>query len=625
GTIKIDLIDAIERIRAALVKVKPKGGPDYDRFVSDAVALRVAETKQKERSSLSVEHDLDLPVLSKEETRAHETAGVSAQLQVVDGEVVGWPTPRPIRSRSRASGTEFPLDAFPRAIRDVVREVAKATQMSEAFPALAALGALSASTAGGFKTDLHSAWDEGLSLYLVGVADPSERKTAALKPFVNAFRTATQEWESRTQGERSLYAAKKKALETAVKAAEKNVADEGGVDALAAAQVALDTHVADGHHLLVPNAIVHADPTQEALIHAMSQQHGVGFIASSEGAFIANLAGRYSSGSTPDLSLVNEAYSRSFIRSTRVTRGDTTIPVPHLAIVSFIQPSVAERFSVDAFESTGFLSRVLYTHPESLVGERETKVNRFSPLYGVTLDAFADVLTELFVKGWGREEEPIVLRLDPEAIEPIETWWRECEALTPRNPWWGKAHGNTIRVASLLALADNPGTTTVGTEFVIAAIRVIRYFAEEMSRMRDDVLLGDAVIAGATSARLMERLLKAIARRWDELEGAPFTLRDVQRWLTVGHDEAFATAEALTERGWLVASEDAERRNSIKYLAHPSTVAYVDAGFDVSEVSEVSEKNDTFKAVEHSESDPSVRSVRESLIGMGSSSSSSSS
>ena len=46
---EVDLIDAIERVRAALVSVKPKGGPDFDRFVSDAIALRVAETKQKER------------------------------------------------------------------------------------------------------------------------------------------------------------------------------------------------------------------------------------------------------------------------------------------------------------------------------------------------------------------------------------------------------------------------------------------------------------------------------------------------------------------------------------------------------------------------------------------------
>lgn len=625
GDIEIDLIDAIERVRAALTDVKPKGGPDYDRFVSDAVALRVAETKQKERSYLDLDHDLNLPVLTEQETEAHETARTLEQAGIDPG--TEWGTVADIRPRSTSTAADFPLDALPRPIRDAVREVAKATQVAETLPAIAALGALSAATAGGFVLSMGTNWSEGLSLYLIGVADPSERKTAALKPFADAFRASAREWEARTEGERALHAAKQKALETAVKQAEKNIADEGGVDVLAAAMLALDTHVADGDHLVVPNSIVHADPTQEALIHAMSQQHGVGFIASSEGAFIANLAGRYSSSGTgtPDLSLVNEAYSRSLIRSTRVTRGDTVVPVPHLAIVSFIQPSVSERLAVDAFESTGFLSRVLYAHPESKVGEREAKVSRFSPLYSVALDAFSDLLTTVFVKGWTREEEPTVLRLTSDAIAPYEAFWHETEALSPTNPWWGKAHGNAARLAALLALADDPGTEVVDAEHVIAAIRVTRYFADEMMRMRDDVLLGERVISGATSPRLLERLLRAIAKRWDDVAGKPISVRDVQRWLTVGRDEASATAEALTERGWLRAGEDSGRVDRVLYLAHPAIPAYVEAEFDLAQLSELSELSDADTPRKSQNEGATVRTVRGPYTVWGPSSSSSSS
>ena len=45
GLIRVDLTDALNRIRDTLVAVKPKGGPDLDRFIADAIALRVAEDR----------------------------------------------------------------------------------------------------------------------------------------------------------------------------------------------------------------------------------------------------------------------------------------------------------------------------------------------------------------------------------------------------------------------------------------------------------------------------------------------------------------------------------------------------------------------------------------------------
>ena len=71
GSIKLDLIDAIEELRSALVGVKPKGGADFDRFVADAIALRV-----KEDSALTIDLSL-VPEIPQDEWDRREAERVT--------------------------------------------------------------------------------------------------------------------------------------------------------------------------------------------------------------------------------------------------------------------------------------------------------------------------------------------------------------------------------------------------------------------------------------------------------------------------------------------------------------------------------------------------------------------
>lgn len=54
GEFQINLPEALGQVRAALLSVKPKGGGDFDRFVSDAIALRVAEDEQRKSSVVDI-------------------------------------------------------------------------------------------------------------------------------------------------------------------------------------------------------------------------------------------------------------------------------------------------------------------------------------------------------------------------------------------------------------------------------------------------------------------------------------------------------------------------------------------------------------------------------------------
>jgi hypothetical protein len=539
----INLLEALGEIRDALLSVKPEGGGDFDRFVSDAIALRVAEDRLKSESHL------DISLLRKEEEF--------------------WEDPIDLHPGHRGVTRPFPTQQLPDVMRRMVQEVAKATQMSETIPALAALGCASAATAGGFVTSLNAAWQEGLSLYLIGVADPSERKTAGLKPFIDSIRHAASEWTESVAQDRAAWEAEGASVEARMKEAKKIASTPEGQAEIVNLTLAAEDHEREGQRFVVPNGIIHADPTQEALIAEMAKQHGVAFLASSEGAFIANLAGRYTKTDRNDFSLVNEAYSRSFIRSTRVTRGDTVVATPHLAIVSFIQPRIAEQLAHPDFEATGFLSRVLYAHPPSIVGQRETSLARYSPLYGVAVDGWSRRMGAIFSRGWGREEDPHVLMLHPDATEMFEEWWRKCERLAPTDPWWGKAHGNTVRVASVLELVENPGATRVSVESVDAAITVVEFFAEERALMRANVLDGE----GATyqMSAEMRKALMQIAKRWDAIQerGGQMSVRELGRWMRMSKSDAFALAEEMVEQGWLKEGE-AGRVDSVTYLPHPS-------------------------------------------------------
>ena len=73
---------------------------------------------------------------------------------------------------------QFPVDAFPEAIADMVNEVAEATQTDPAMAATSAISALSACTGGHAEIEIRSGWREPLCTYTTTVAEPGERKSA---------------------------------------------------------------------------------------------------------------------------------------------------------------------------------------------------------------------------------------------------------------------------------------------------------------------------------------------------------------------------------------------------------------------------------------------------------------
>ena len=74
----------------------------------------------------------------------------------------------------------FPVDALPPAIREYVLAVAESTQTPVDMSASAALAVLALCQQGKYRIAGKEDWREPLNLFVVIVAEPSERKSAVI-------------------------------------------------------------------------------------------------------------------------------------------------------------------------------------------------------------------------------------------------------------------------------------------------------------------------------------------------------------------------------------------------------------------------------------------------------------
>jgi hypothetical protein len=241
---------------------------------------------------------------------------------------------------------------------------------------------------------------------------------------------------------------------------------------------------------------------------------------------VENLAGRYS-GSAPVLGMVNSAWSGQAIRSVRVSRGDTSIDHPYLAISALIQPEVAAKLSDRAFVGTGFVSRILGVYPNPRAGNRP--LGAAVALNIGIAGKWAELLRETLGKYWRRSREPSRIRFDKQAQKVLIDYQRVTDRNCARrelggmSTWWGKAHGHAVRMAGLFAVAD--GQESVDAETMRNAVAVSDWFAKHMAHLFDVAIEADADLVD------QERVLRWIERHRDQIVKADgiVTTRQFQR------------------------------------------------------------------------------------------------
>ena len=481
-----------------------------------AEAVITANEIARIRTELAAEMD---------EARADDAAEAEAARYVAmfgerfDGPPVPFRAPNPI--------PEFPVDALPQVVAEMVSAVAEDTQTDPAMAGAVALGVLAAVAAGFADIEVRRGWREPMTLFMIPVAGPGERKSAVLSAFSSPLRAAERDLNQARDGDRVRAETEKGIAEAAAsKAATIAAQDRTNTVALTEAEAAATAAAA----IEVPAALrlLADDTTPEAAASLMVEQGGRLAILSAEGGFFDTLSGRYSRG-VPNIDFALKGHAADPLRVDRRGRSES-IERAYLAMLLMVQPDVIDSLSGNrAFRGRGLIARMLFALPVSRVGRRSIDSAPVPEHVQGRYDRrIKDLVTALATRDCSGG--PLVLTLDDDAAAVFRAVRMEVEGalgegdLDSIQDWGSKYPGAVARTAGLLHLAEHGPAgqhLPVGADAMNGAIMIGEYFracaGEVLGGMGEDPARADAEYALRTAESLYA-------------EGAhPFTRRELQR------------------------------------------------------------------------------------------------
>lgn len=294
-------------------------------------------------------------------------------------------------------------------------------------------------------------------------------------------------------------------------------------------------------------ALLASEPTPEALVRQMKENHGRALLASAEGDALDIVQGRYSG--VRNYGAMLKGHAGDPIRAQRVGRPSDVIDRPALAVALCVQRAAVEAVWCDPqAEGRGLLARFAVIAPPDLVGMRDV---RPEPVRASAREAWQAALTRLlsFEPSDDPDVGPAVIALSPEADALYHAFQLRTEAalgfgdLAERRAWGGKLCGLSLRIAlTLHALATwgRAGTPNdlprIDAETMAAAIAWADYLAASERHAR-------LSITEPAEQRIVRRHLDLIARH----DGS-VSIRDWQRLRSLARaTDAEAELDALAK------------------------------------------------------------------------------
>lgn len=374
-----------------------------------------------------------------------------------DSNEVEWDKPVPF---DRTELPAFPIKAMPKSLIEYLRSLSNSLQVTADMVCCNTLGILAACCQGKYKVEIKPDWQEPLNLYILNIAQPSERKSAAIstqtKPMIAYEAQYNKDNRAAIEKNRMEYKALLKKQEDVIRKLAKDKKSEkaNGDEELDCVEIA--EQIAHFRHKSEMKLFVD-DITPENLGKVMNENNGCASIISSEGGIFDMLSGgMYSKNVNLDIFL--KSYSGDAIRVDRITRDSVKINNPALTMLLTVQPKVIEGMvSNPVFKGRGLTARFLYGMPHSLVGKRpfftECVPQELSLRYKELIDELLDDAIP------SESEGPEIIRLTPGACQVIAQFYDHVESelvgeYEDINEWAGKIVGTTARIAALLWRAD---------------------------------------------------------------------------------------------------------------------------------------------------------------------------
>ena len=339
---------------------------------------------------------------------------------------------------------EFPVNSLPSAIKNYCLEVAESTQTPPDMAFVSALAIIALAMQKNYKVVGKADWEEQLSLYVMIVAEPSDRKSAVLSQMIkviNAFEanyneTHSLELEKNHDEYYRLTSAKAKVL----KNLEKGKATQDEYDDL--------LEKISKFKKLNRLTLTLDDVTSESIATKMSEQGGCIAIVSSEGGMVDIISGLYSKNVNIDVYL--KGYSGDSLKVDRIGRESLYIPSPRLTILLTVQPKVLESFITNPiFSGRGLTARFLYSIPKSKVGSRKFNTN---PINYDSKQAFNELINSILSE---TSNFTTYIHLSSDASRLLESYHDKFEIrlagdLREIGAWAGKLLGNILRLSAII-------------------------------------------------------------------------------------------------------------------------------------------------------------------------------
>lgn len=398
-----------------------------------------------------------------------------------------WPEPIPLVSDEVA---KFPDGVFPSWLDRYIRELSVATQTPIDLPAGMALAVLSVCCQKKFAVVPRPGWLEPLSLYVLNLMDPANRKTAVVSAVANPVRLYQRQqaetYAPMVRASISKYEVLTKQRNEFVNAAAK--APFGAEREHLMEQVrSIDEEIA-ANPILTEPLFLADDITPETLATRMLANGGRMGILSAEADAFDVMAGRYSKNGQSNINIYLKSHSGDDHRVDRGSRPSEFLRSPALAIGCLVQPEVMTGLlNQKTFRGRGLLGRFLYQKPVTLLGRREINPPSVDP---ITEAAYTHGIMQLMGlpanQDFDGQYVPQYLSLTKEARESFYSFAGEIEPqlgefgrLATITDWAGKLAGQTARIAALLHIAehgiDGQIPPVVSAESMAAAVTIGRY------------------------------------------------------------------------------------------------------------------------------------------------------
>ena len=227
-----------------------------------------------------------------------------------------WVEPIPFMTLTKE---RFPVEALPKPIADYVAAVSESTQTPLDMAGALSIAVMSTCLQGKFLVQGKSDWFEPLNTYVLGIAPPSERKSAVQKLMLKPVNNYEIQYNRKNSGRVESSRMQKRILERRQKAIEEQMAKGK------ATQEDLDAIVKEitDFEEVTPMHIYVDDITTEKLVSVLSANKGRAAIISSEGGIFDTLAGIYTKNVNIDVML--KGYSGDPIRVDRIGRESESI------------------------------------------------------------------------------------------------------------------------------------------------------------------------------------------------------------------------------------------------------------------------------------------------------------